>query len=130
MNDTGNHNHPAELNQQADCVKAATLKLFSYCQSHNWAGIDPYDAVNSKIFQGLPFLDRRIPRLILTQALKRSVVNFRPLLFVPPAQNPKALGLFLMSALKLSKLGLLKASDPTASITRDLESLRSANSKY
>ncbi len=130
MNDSGNHNHVAQQNQQGDGVKAATLKLFSYCQSRNWAGIDPYDAVNSRIFQALPFLDRRIPRLIFTQVMKRSVLNFRPLMLVPPAQNPKALGLFLMSALRLSKLGLLNEQDPTASITKDLESLRSANSKY
>src|SRR5260221_4191790 len=111
MNDSGNHNHVAQQNQQGDGVKAATLKLFSYCQSRNWAGIDPYDAVNSRIFQALPFLDRRIPRLIFTQVMKRSVINFRPLILVPPAQHPKALGLFLMSALRLSKLALLNEPD-------------------
>lgn len=113
-----------------DRLTAATLKLFSYCQSRNWAGIDPYDAVNSKIFEALPILDRRIPRLIFTQALKRSVINFRGLLLVPPTQNPKALGLFLISALKLSKLGLLNGSDPAGYIVSDLKSLRAANSKY
>jgi hypothetical protein len=111
-------------------LQDATLKLLAYCESRNWAGVDPYDALNSRIFQALPFLDRRIPRLILTQALKRNIFDVRPLLLVPGAQNPKALGLFLMSLLKLSKLGLVRGSDPIAEMFRNLELLRSSHAKY
>ncbi len=116
--------------EMAAYIKAPTLALYDYCESRNWAGIDPYDALNSRLFEALHFLDRRIPRLILTQLMKRSVLNIRPLLLVPHAQNPKALGLFLMSALRLSKLGLLKGVNPATAIIRNLESLRSQNSKY
>ena len=108
----------------------ATLKLLAYCQSHNWAGIDPYDALNSRLFKALPMLDRRIPRLVLTQVLKRSPFNIRPLLSVPPAQNAKALGLFLMSLLKLFKLGLLDREDLVAMMIDKLEGLRSPNTSY
>ncbi len=113
-----------------DSVKAHTLSLYNYCQARNWSGIDPYDGLNSKIFQALPFLDRRIPRLILTQLLKRSVFNIRPLLLVGPTQNPKALGLFLASTLKLAKLGVIDNTATIKSIVKDLRLLRSRNSKY
>ncbi|HWO37038.1 MAG TPA: hypothetical protein VNO32_50320 [Candidatus Acidoferrum sp.] len=124
MNERANHHGSPEP------LRDATLKLLAYCESRNWAGVDPYDALNSRIFQALPILDRRIPRLILTQALKRSIFDIRPLLRVSGAQNPKALGLFLMSLLKLSKLGLVHGTDPAAEMIRSLESLRSTNSKY
>ena len=111
-------------------VQEATLKLLGYCESRKWAGVDPYDALNSRIFQALPILDRRIPRLILTQVLKRNIFDVRPVLLVPGAQNPKALGLFLMSLLKLSKMGIVRGADSVAEMVSNLESLRSAGSKY
>jgi len=76
-------------------VQAIILKLLAYCRANDWAGYDPYDALNSRLFEALPFLDSRFPRLVLTQALKRSPVNFRRLLLIPKAENPKAIGLFL-----------------------------------
>ena len=51
----------------------ATLKLLAYCQANDWAGHDPYDALNSRIFQKLPFLDSRWPRLLMTQVLKGDI---------------------------------------------------------
>ena len=75
---------------------------------NDWAGYDPYDALNSGIFRAVPALDRWLPRLVLTQVLKRSPINVRPLLLIPKTQNPKGLALFLGSMLKLSKAGLLQ----------------------
>lgn len=83
-------------------VSHATHKLLDYCEADQFAGHDPYDALNSGIFKALPVLDSRIPRLILTQALKRSPINLRSLLFIPKTQNPKALALFLSAFLTLS----------------------------
>jgi hypothetical protein len=82
-------------------------KLLAYCDSNDWAGYDPYDALNSRLFSALPVLDSRIPRLVLTQALKRLPVNVRPLLAIPKKQNPKALALFLSALTKLFPLGLV-----------------------
>jgi SAM-dependent methyltransferase len=84
-------------------AKPALLKLLSYCRANEWAGYDPYDALNSRLFSVLPFLNSRWPRLLLTQALKRSPVNVRGLLGVPKTQNPKALGLFLSAFVKFSE---------------------------
>ena len=72
-----------------------TLKLLAYCRANDWAGYDPYDALNSRLFTALPFLNARLPRLCLTQALKRSPINIRPLALIPKTQNPKAMALFL-----------------------------------
>jgi hypothetical protein len=121
---------PSEQSASLARAKAATRKLLSYCESRDWAGYDPYDALNSRIFKALPFLDHRIPRLVLSQALKRSVFDIRPLLLVEPTQNPKALGLFLTSVLNLSKVGLLDHQDLVGPLTENLEALRSPNSKY
>ena len=40
----------------------------------------------------------------MTQALKRSPVNIRPLLSIPKTRNPKAMSLFLAAALRMSDL--------------------------
>lgn len=77
-------------------------KLLSYCRVNEWAGYDPYDALNSKLFELFPALDRRVPRLVLTQALKRSPINFRPVLLVPKSRNAKAIALFLSAFVRLS----------------------------
>lgn len=83
----------------------ALAELLTYCRANNWAGYDPYDALNSGLLKALPFLDLKLPRLVLTQALKRSPVNIRPLAMVPKTQNPKAMGLFLSAFVKLSRSG-------------------------
>jgi hypothetical protein len=84
-------------------VEDVLLKLLAYCRENNWAGYDPYDALNSKAFEVLPFLNSKLPRLILTQALKRSPINIRGLLGVPKTQNAKAMALFLSALLRLAK---------------------------
>ena len=80
---------------------AASVKLLEYCRANDWAGYDPYDALNSRLFTAFPFLDSRLPRLLATQALKRSPVNIRRVLLIPRTQNPKAMGLCLAAVLKL-----------------------------
>src|SRR5882762_1712085 len=108
----------------------AALKLLRYCRANDWAGYDPYDALNSKVFESLPFLNSRIPRLVLTQVLKRSPLNVRPLLQIPKTQNPKGLALFLSAMLKLSRLGLLEDEGLIGVIAQKLADLRSPNTDY
>ena len=66
-----------------DEAKTAVRKLLAYCQVNDWAGYDPYDALNSRLFTALPFLDSKLPRLLATQALKRSPIDLRRLLLIP-----------------------------------------------
>jgi hypothetical protein len=106
--------------------KFVIAKLLAYCRANDWSGYDPYDALNSRIFTALPFLDKKIPRLVLTQVLKRSPVNFRRLLLVPPTQNPKALALFLSALLRLREQR--GGADLDADLRRLIERLRALRS--
>ena len=111
-------------------LREVTFKLLDYCRANDWAGYDPYDALNSEIFKSLPLLNFRLPRLVLTQTLKRSPLNFRPLLLVPKTQNPKAIALFLQSFLKLSRLRLLGQEDLVGVMAERLVAMRSPNIPY
>src|ERR1700722_15202943 len=86
-------------------VQATIRKLLANCQTNDWAGHDPYDALNSPVFKALPLLNHRIPRIVLTQALKRSPIDFRGFLRIPKTRNPKGIALLLLALLNLSRLG-------------------------
>jgi hypothetical protein len=111
-------------------IRVATQKLLVYCQANEWAGYDPYDALNSRLFAAVPMLDRRIPRLVLTQTLKRLPVNVRPLLAIPKTQNPKALALFLSAFIKLHRIGMKDQQELIAFMIQRLGALRSAGNAY
>ena len=101
-------------------VEQATRKLLAYCRQNDWAGHDPYDALNSGLFKALRILDSRIPRLALTQILKRSPINIRSMALVPKTQNPKALALFLRALLKLPDSVIDRNEDGRESSRKDL----------
>lgn len=86
-----------------DHLKSTVLRHLAYCKEHDWAGIDPYDALNSKLLTAIPLLNSRFPRIVFTQVLKRSPINIRSLLRIEKTQNPKALACFLSAFVKLSK---------------------------
>ena len=111
-------------------ARATALDLLAYCRANDWAGHDPYDALNSRILTTLPLLDSRIPRLIATQALKRSPVDLRPLMRIPPTQNPKAMALFLSAALKLRHVALPQVEGLAELMTERLIALRSKDTSY
>lgn len=66
-------------------------KLEDYIEKEKWQGYDPYDGLNSplvKIFR------TKSLRILLTQIMKRSPINFRPILGIKKDYNPKGMGLF------------------------------------
>ena len=105
-------------------------KLLDYCRRNNWAGFDPYDALNSRLFAKTPFSRSRICRIALTQIMKRLPVNLRPFMLIKKEQNPKALGLFLMALVKLQKIGLLGQEDLVREIIDYLCALKSPDTAY
>jgi hypothetical protein len=111
-------------------VKTAILKLLDFCRANDWAGYDPYDALNSKVLEALPFLNSRVPRIALTQALKRSPFNIRPFLFIPKVQNAKAIALFLAAFVKLSKAEEINLGDLVPRMIDRLIALRSPGVPY
>lgn len=77
-------------------INDSFLKLKSYCEMQDFSGWDPYDGLNSKVFQVLPFFKfSSFCRLFVIQGFKRSPVNFRRIAFVPKEHNAKGISLFL-----------------------------------
>lgn len=67
-------------------------------------GWDPYDGLNSRVFQAIPFLKRSaIMRLCVIQGFKRSPINLRKPLKVPKGYNAKGIALFLKGYCNLCK---------------------------
>ena len=117
---------PAEARQlSVDRIEDVTLKLLAYCQSEEWSGYDPYDALNSKVFSLFPIFDAKWPRLAFTQLLKRSPINLRVLLQIPKTQNPKALALSLAAVINLRRLGLIGDKALFDDLVSRLETTRS-----
>ncbi len=81
----------------SDLFQSVYDELLSWCRQHDFAGHDPFDALNSRIFQATPLAKSRNARLIWTQLLKRSPANFRVLARVPPERNAKGIALFALA---------------------------------
>lgn len=111
-------------------ISQTVLSLLAYCKRNNWAGYDPYDALNSRLFNATPFRDSKLCRLVLTQGLKRLPLNIRPLLLIDREQNPKALALFLAAGLRLSKAGIPNTETIAGEMITRLEALRSRGTSY
>jgi hypothetical protein len=80
----------------SDKIKSSLIKLTEYCKLEDFKGYDPYDGLNSSLFQAIPFLSKsRIARLVWIQLFKRLPFNLRPIVGIKKEYNPKALGLFL-----------------------------------
>ena len=80
-----------------DLFQAAYDQLFSWCREHDFAGHDPFDALNSRLFQSTPLAQSRNARLIWTQLVKRSPSDFRTLARVPAERNAKGIALFTLA---------------------------------
>ena len=111
-------------------ARSTALKLLAYCRANGWAGYDPYDALNSRVFKALPFLNFRLARLALTQGVKRCPVNVRPLLLVPKTPNPKGIALFLSSLVQMSRNGIVDGGKDIRPLADKLLSLRSPGRPY
>lgn len=81
------------------------VKLKRYCEAEQYKGWDPYDGLNSKVFQALPFFkNSALCRLVVIQGFKRSPFNLRRIACVPKEHNAKGIGLFLQGYCNLVKL--------------------------
>ena len=68
------------------------LRLLQYCRSESWAGYDPYDGLNSPLARVFP-LRNKFARTVLTQLVKRSPINLRPILGITRQLNPKGVAI-------------------------------------
>jgi hypothetical protein len=80
-------------------IEQAFDELLNWCRGHDYEGYDPFDALNSRVFESTPFRRSRTARLIWTQICKRSPLNLRSLALIPPQKNSKGIALFALAAL-------------------------------
>jgi hypothetical protein len=88
----------------SDPVAEGLDRIRAWGEARDWRGYDPYDALNSPVahvFDKGPALGRRA----LTQAVKLSPVNLRPLLGIKPAWNAKAIALVASAYVRLAHGG-------------------------
>ena len=81
----------------SDLFQTAYDELFAWCREHHFAGHDPFDALNSRVFQSTPLAQSRNARFIWTQLVKRSPADFRALAQVPAERNAKGIALFALA---------------------------------
>ncbi len=75
----------------------------TYCEAENYNGWDPYDGLNSRLFQSFQLNKVKLFRLGWIQLFKRNPVNLRNLMLVKKGYNPKGLSLFLTGYCNLYK---------------------------
>lgn len=93
------------MKKQSIDFKASFQWLKEYCEAENYKGWDPFDGLNSKIFQKTPFLSKsRFLKLAWIQFFKRSPINLRRLTLVEKGYNSKGLGLFLRGYCNLYRI--------------------------
>ncbi|MBD8490056.1 delta-aminolevulinic acid dehydratase [Echinicola sp. CAU 1574] len=85
-------------------ITQAFLSLKNYCEQEQFKGWDPYDGLNSKLFQATPLRHWDLARLAWIQGFKRSPINFRKILRVPKGYNAKGIALFLSGYCNLYEL--------------------------
>jgi hypothetical protein len=86
-----------KLTSDIQHLTTAFDSLAAWCRERDYAGHDPFDALNSRLFQSTPLRRSRLARLAWTQAFKRSPVNLRALARVPAGRNAKGTALFALA---------------------------------
>lgn len=85
------------VSKRAEQVKD-DIFLLSECEK--FSGYDPFDGLNSRVFDLMPGLKKGLFGLGWIQFFKRSPINFRRLAGVPKRRNPKGIGLFILGMLE------------------------------
>ena len=111
--------------QKFELFSNAFQQLFTWCSERDFAGHDPYDALNSSVFQATPLSRSRSVRLAWTQLLKRSPTDLRTIARVPAERNAKGIALFALA--QLANHRRLRTSETAAqahTILKELLALR------
>jgi hypothetical protein len=105
-------------------LERAVQALAAWCRQRGFAGHDPFDGLNSKLFQLTPLSRSRAARILWTQLFKRSPVNLRALARVPAEKNAKGTALFALAA--LSAFRRTRTKDAESEARASLDDLLSA----
>lgn len=82
-------------------ARSICRRALKSAHEHQFRGVDPYDGLNSTLFETSPFSRSRLARLAWTQFHKRLPVDLRPICAIRDHANPKGLALFLSGSLDL-----------------------------
>lgn len=86
-------------------IENSFQKLRNYCEKEGYKGWDPYDGLNSKVFNSVPFLRNvSLAKLAWIQLFKKSPINLRKVSFISKGYNPKGIALFLAGYCNLYRL--------------------------
>jgi len=81
-------------------VKSIHTRLLQFIKAEKYQGYDPYDALNSKLFNASGLSQFAWSRLCWIQLFKRSPINLRRLFLVPKQENPKAIALMVLGLME------------------------------
>jgi hypothetical protein len=113
------------LSESYSELERAYDQLSAWCRERDYAGHDPFDALNSRLFQAAPLKSSRLARLFWTQAFKRSPVSLRSLARVPAGKNSKGTALFALAHLSRWRRQMSKSAEQEArSLLNELLSAR------
>ena len=73
--------------------------VYAWAQAEGFAGHDPFDGLESRVFQATPLKHLALARLAWLQMVKRAVVDIRDTLRVPKGINAKGIALFALAEL-------------------------------
>ncbi len=106
-------------------LASAHQSLWAWCRERNFAGHDPFDALNSRLFQATPLKHSPTARWAWTQLVKRSPINLRGLAFVPASRNSKGVALCALASLaNFRRLRTRDAEKDARQLLDDLLSMR------
>ena len=95
-------------------LERAAQELAAWCRHREFTGHDPFDGLNSKLFQLTPLSRSRAARILWTQLFKRSPLNLRALARVPTEKNPKGTALFALATLSAFRRSRTKDAESEA----------------
>lgn len=106
-------------------IERSYTALMNWCRAEDYAGGDPFDGLNSRLFQATPLARGRAARLAWTQFFKRSPINFRGITSVPKRRNPKGTALFALAKLaEFERTGNEAEATEAGALLDDLRAVR------
>lgn len=80
--------------------KKVAAQIIQDAIASDFKGFDPFDGLNSKLFDIVPHARNSLLGLFWIQLFKISPINFRKLLLVEKARNPKGVAIFISGMLQ------------------------------
>ena len=80
-------------------IEQAYDAVYAWAKAEAFAGHDPFDGLESRVFQATPLKHLSLARLAWLQMVKRAAVDLRDTLRVPKGVNAKGIALFALAEL-------------------------------